>query len=79
LKQETYQFVVRIATILGELELYVRQKSRMQIEYREELWEKKDDSKIRAQIKFIKDFMIVGVQEKKFGAGVPSSLITSTN
>ncbi len=52
---------MRIATILGELELYVRQKSRMQIEYREELWEKQDDSKIRTQIQFIRDFMIVGV------------------
>ena len=52
----------------------------MQIEYREDLWEKQDDSKIRAQIKFIKDFMIVGVQEKKFGAGlVPSNLFSSYN
>lgn len=52
----------------------------MQIEYREELWEKQDDSKIRSQIKFIRDFMIVGVQEKKFGApGIPSSLISNTN
>jgi hypothetical protein len=33
--------------MLGELELYVRQKTRIQIEYREELWQNKDDSKIR--------------------------------
>jgi hypothetical protein len=52
---------MRIATILGELELYVRQKSRMQIEYREELWEKQDDSKIRAQIQFIREFIVAGV------------------